>query len=121
MAAVVVLVLPWLFEINVAANFSTLKYFLELLFTFLRIFYCISVIFNNSFGFYMLSQGFYHVCCTRSKALISLLQCCDQSFPIRHCGQSKHTRGLFFHFLFATVLKAFLAVCAAAVESILSM
>lgn len=26
-----------------------------------------------------------------SKALISLLRCCDQSFRIRHCGQSKNT------------------------------
>lgn len=60
MAPIVVLVLPWLFEISVAANFSMLKYFLEL-FRFLGIFYYISVIFNNLFGFYMLSQGFYHV------------------------------------------------------------
>lgn len=33
---------------------------------------------------------------------------------VRHCGQSKHTRGLFFHFLFVTSVQGFLAISAAA-------
>lgn len=69
-----------------------------------------SLYFTCYFSIYMLSCGFHCMCAMCSKEL----QCCDQSFVIRHCGQSKHTRGLFFHFLFVTVVKGFLAISAAA-------
>lgn len=32
---------------------------------------------------------------------------------VRHCGQSKHSRGLFFHFLFVTSVQGFLAITTA--------
>lgn len=65
MAPIVVLVLNILFEVNVTANFSMLKYCFELLVTFLWIFllYLYILLFSIFlFEFYMPSQGFYHVC-----------------------------------------------------------
>lgn len=43
-----------------------------------------------------------------AKCRILLFYCCEQIFGVRHYDQSKHTRGLFFHFLFVTVVKGFL-------------
>lgn len=52
-----------------------------------------------------------HLLCTGQHSSPSFGDCVS-SLRIRHYGQSKHTRGLFFHFLFVTVVKGFLAISA---------
>lgn len=58
----------------------------------------------------MPSLAFHGVC---SKAQI--VGVVTESFRIRHCGQSENAPVVcFFHFLFVTVVKGFLAISAAA-------